>query len=300
LNLNTHFLFAAAAAAFLVGKPEAILMAGIGSIIPDLDRPYWFIPKMRVDEEEYHRSFLHNIVVLALAYLFNPYFGLGLFSHLLLDSMTTVKDRGVEWLFPFTRMISKDYWSQAEVQQEPLVWMPWRRTYGPALNGHMLDTYVSLCSVGALVSWSALQSLHFFLDGGYWFTSGFVILAGVAFSLFVSGEYVKDWSGWSKQKKLRARALLVLILLVIAVSVVLFGHGDLFAWKDTPKDLLLSSNNFLNKLFLMTITAYSFTVLRYIRPISIALANVIPALCTKMSSRDFFIDKKENEPDVFV
>ena len=289
-------------AAVLVGRPEAILLAGLGSVVPDLDRAYWFIPKKRVPEEEYHRAFLHNILVLALTYLISPYVALGMFSHLMLDTMTTVKDRGVEWLFPFTRMISRDYWSQAEVQREPLVWMPWRRTYGPALNGHMLDTYVFLGSVGVLVSWSVFQNLHHsILNMSYWFSSGLIIFAGTVLLLFASGEYCNRWLGWSSVKRTVAIALLALTVLCISLlASFLFSQGAVSSSIDIPTDWLLRTNDFLNGLFLTSAIAYALIVLRFTRTITKALANSLPPLCTKIPSRDFFVDEKTGTSDVFV
>lgn len=302
MNLNTHFLFAAAAAALVSGKPEAIVLAGLGSVIPDLDRAYWFIPKKRVAEEEYHRALLHNFIVFALAYLFNPYLGLGLFSHLMLDNMTTVKDRGVEWLFPFTRMVSGDYWSQAEVQSEPPAWVPWRRTYGPALNGHMLDTYVFLGSAGVLFSWLIFQSLHHpMLNVAYWLNAGFIALAGIVFFLFFSGECCNRWLDWSTVKRIVAVMLLAATLLcMILIGSFFFSQGMVFSWHDVPSDWLLRANDLLSTLFLMSSIAYGLIVLRFIRTISVAIANSFPALCAKMPSRDFIIDEKTGSPDVFV
>ncbi len=301
MNLNTHSLFAAAVAAFLVGKPEAILLAGLGSIVPDLDRPYWFIPKKKTEEEEYHRAFLHNIVALAATYLINPYLGLGLFSHLLLDSMTTVKDRGVEWLFPFTRLIPEDYWSQAEVQQEPLAWVPWRRTYGPALNGHMLDTYVSLSSIGVIVSWMILQSLYFSIFNTlYWLNSGFLILSSLILVLFASGEYVQAWPKWSGIKRTIAIVFLVLVLSGMSLMAALLFQNPFFAWKTIPIESLLRASEFFYRVFLVSTVAYVLVILKFIRRIATTLADKIPALCTRMPSRDFFIEEKTNEPDVFV
>jgi hypothetical protein len=298
--LNTHFLFASAAAAFLVGKPEAIVLAGVGAVLPDLDRPYWFIPKKGVAEEEYHRALFHNVVALALTYLFNPYIGLGLFSHLLLDSMTTVKDRGVEWLFPFTRIISRDYWSQAEVQEEPLAWVPWRRTYGPALNGHMLDTYVSLCSLGVIISWTVLQNYHFCIfDLSYWLNSGLLTLVGIVTLLFASGEYIGGWSSWSVFKKIGAMTILVLILVGLA-HLGLTSQNAFFSWKDIPNDSLLEVNDLFSRIFVLSAVVYPLILLKCIRGISIALSERLPFLCTKVPSRDFFIKTKQNEPDVFV
>lgn len=301
MNLNTHLFFAAATAAVFVGKPEAIVLAALGSIIPDLDRPYWFIPKKRVAEEEYHRAFLHNIIILTLAYLFNQYLAVGLFSHLMLDTMTTVKDRGVEWLFPFTRIVSRDYWSQAEVQEEPLVWMPWRRTYGPALNGHMLDTYVFLCSIGALLSWFVFQSLHHYLDLTHWYDSGFAMIAGTVLMLFASGEYLHRWLEWPRTKRILAIALLALTVSgVPLLASFLPSQGAVFSWRYVPSDWLLRTNNFLNTLFLVSVLVCALIILRFTRTTCMVLARYFPALCTKMPSRDFIIDEKTGTSDIFV
>ena len=39
--------------------------------------------------------------------MINPFFGIGAFLHSFLDSFTTTRDRGVEWLYPFSRMVAK-------------------------------------------------------------------------------------------------------------------------------------------------------------------------------------------------
>jgi hypothetical protein len=214
--------------------------------------------------------------------------------------MTTVKDRGVEWLFPFTRSISEDYWSQAEVQKEPLAWIPWRRTYGPALNGHMLDTYVSLCSIGVLVSWIILQNLnHSIVNLNYWVNLGFVILLGSVIFLFAIGEYATAWSSLSNFKKIAAITILILALAGLA-TIGLFSQNNFFTWEKIQNDLLLKNNALLNRIFILSVTIYSIVLLKYIRKISLAISDRIPVFCTKMPSRDFFIDEKENVPDVFV
>ena len=301
MNINTHLVFGAVIAALFIGKPEAVALAALGSVIPDLDRPYWFIPKKRVAEEEYHRAFIHNIVALSLVYLINGYLALGFFSHLMLDSMTTVKDRGVEWLFPFTRIVSRDYWSQAEVQVEPLVWIPWRRTYGPSLNGHMLDTYVFLCSVAVLLSWTIFQSFHHYLDLNYWFNPGFLVFAASILLLFASGEYQQRWPNWSAIRKTLAVSFLALALLAVAfVTRTSWAQGVVFSWKDVPGNWLLRTNGSLNAWFLTSALVCALIILRFIRKMSLSLANYFPSLCTRIPSRDFIIDEKKGEADVFV
>jgi hypothetical protein len=58
------------------GKPEIVLMVGIGSLIPDLNREYGFF-----SNESFRRRQI--------------------------DSLTTTRDRGVEWLYPFSRLVKR-------------------------------------------------------------------------------------------------------------------------------------------------------------------------------------------------
>ncbi|MDH2900559.1 MAG: hypothetical protein PXY39_06265 [archaeon] len=44
-------------------------------------------------------------MAIGIFYLINPFLGIGAFLHTLLDALTTAKDRGIEWLFPFTRFV---------------------------------------------------------------------------------------------------------------------------------------------------------------------------------------------------
>lgn len=58
-------------------------------------------------DEQLHRAGLHNVFMMALTYLVSPFLSLGIFLHVLQDSFTTVKDRGVEWFFPVTRLVKR-------------------------------------------------------------------------------------------------------------------------------------------------------------------------------------------------
>ena len=108
MDLYTHFMFGVAVACILFHKPEAILLVGLGSLIPDLDREYWFMrPEMFLSEEQMHRALFDNFTIMAITYFISPYISFGIFLHCLLDSFTTVKDRGVEWFFPFTRRVER-------------------------------------------------------------------------------------------------------------------------------------------------------------------------------------------------
>ena len=154
-------MFGITIAALFFGKPGIILLVAIGSAIPDLDREYGFLSKESFRNRQVHRALCHNFLFLGLVYFINPYLALGAFLHTFLDALTTARDRGVEWLYPFSRLVNKSVYDQNEnrkvldpknkifyfLQEE---WpqltekttrdikpnaqpLPWRRTYGPAL-----------------------------------------------------------------------------------------------------------------------------------------------------------------------
>ena len=87
--------------ALFFGKLDLILLIAIGSAIPDMDREYGFFSKDYFRYHHIHRALCHNFLFLGILYLVNPFIALGAFLHTLLDALTTTKDRGVEWLYPF-------------------------------------------------------------------------------------------------------------------------------------------------------------------------------------------------------
>src|SRR5665647_158018 len=107
MNLSTHIVFGIIVGAILFGKPEIALMVGIGAAINDLDREYGFFSKESFRRRQIHRALFHNFLCIAILYFINPYFGIGAFLHAFLDSLTTTRDRGVEWLYPFSRLVTK-------------------------------------------------------------------------------------------------------------------------------------------------------------------------------------------------
>ena len=163
------------------GQPFVALIIGLGALLPDLDREYWYVPERKYAEEQMHRALFHNVVVMAAAYLVSPLLSLGVFLHVLQDSFTTVKDRGVEWFYPFTRMVKRGtYDANGNVQtsspkervyfyqedppglvkladpdlQEPADQpVPWRRVYGFAQNSHLLDRGFLFGSIGIAILW---------------------------------------------------------------------------------------------------------------------------------------------------
>lgn len=181
MDLPTHFTFGFAVGLVFFGNPEIALLIALGALLPDLDREYWFTPKRAYADEQIHRAGLHNVFMMGLTYLVSPSLSLGVFLHVLQDSFTTVKDRGVEWFFPVTRLVKKGLFdSQGNpqpldpkekayfYQQDPKGLVnkadpdlreygcdpiPWRRVYGFAQNSQMLDRGFLFGSIAVILIW---------------------------------------------------------------------------------------------------------------------------------------------------
>ncbi len=181
MDLQTHVAFGIAVGFVFFGRPEIAFIIGIGALLPDLDREYWFIRERTYRDEQYHRALFHNVFVMALAYLASPFLALGMFLHVFQDSFTTSKDRGCEWFFPLTRLVKrgiKDASGSDEpsdpnervyfYQEDPKGIIenadpdlrepgssptPWRRTYGPALNSNLLDRGFLFGSLMLILVW---------------------------------------------------------------------------------------------------------------------------------------------------
>jgi len=251
-------MLGAAVGALFFGKPEVILLVGLGSAIPDLDREYGFLKKASFTRREIHRALCHNFLFLGLIYLINPYIGLGAFLHTLLDALTTARDRGVEWLYPFTRLAKravydydgdrlkldpkhKIYLLQNELpvltkrttkDLEPSEQtLPWRRTYGPALSGRLLDQGIFLGSVGLTLLLLLFSALGFeeFIDitirpVNLPFDLPFVVCFGGVLLNFVAGEFdrkklAKDFKPDREYKVLFYTSIGIIIFAVILGAV---------------------------------------------------------------------------------
>ena len=177
MNFTTHVLFGLLVAAIFFGRPEAILLVGIGSAIPDMDREYGFFRESSFRDLQIHRALFHNFISIGILYLINPFLGIGAFLHTLLDALTTAKDRGIEWLFPFSRFVTKAVYDEEgrelpEAKEDGIKFYqndlieaarksdrdlreytpkPWRRTYGPALSAGLLDLSIGFGSLALLV-----------------------------------------------------------------------------------------------------------------------------------------------------
>jgi hypothetical protein len=177
-------MFGALIGALFVGRWDIILLVAVGSVLPDMDREYGFFSKDYFREHQLHRALFHNFVFIGIVSLINPYLALGAFCHTLLDGLNTAKDRGVEWLYPFSRLVKKarydhdgkkiafDIKTKLYMYQNDPVELtrktaedmkdytlrPWRRIYGPFYSGGILDIGILVGST-ALISFLILFSV---------------------------------------------------------------------------------------------------------------------------------------------
>ncbi len=236
--MGSHIFFAGVVTAVFTGNPYFALLAGIGSFIPDLDREYIFVSAKTFREEQYHRALFHNLLFLSGLFFVNVWLALGAFLHSFLDSFTTEKDRGVEWLFPLSRLVkrgrytlianSKDGGCQLELvdttppdrvcfinEDSPAATklsdpdlkvarpVPWRKTYGPAANGQMLDKWLALASLSAFILY-ALVNPDFAMAGKNLILSTQII---PPVSL-LTGIVLVFLGGWLKKKKITRKLYL--------------------------------------------------------------------------------------------
>ena len=179
MDLPTHLVFGVAIGFVFFGRPEIALLIGLGALLPDFDREYWFIGRQAYRQEQYHRALFHSVFFLALTYLVSPFLSLGVFIHIVQDSFTSSKDRGCEWLYPLSRLVKRGMYDvdghpqppdPSEhvyfYQQDPHGLLeyadldfreegpvPWRRVYGPALNSSLLDRGFLLGSIVMIAIW---------------------------------------------------------------------------------------------------------------------------------------------------
>jgi hypothetical protein len=177
MNLPTHIMFGALVGALFFGRPDIMLLVAFGSVLPDIDREYGFFSKDYFRDHQLHRALLHNFLFIGIVFLVNPYVSVGVFCHTLLDAINTAKDRGVEWLYPFSRMVKKarfdhdgkkiafDINTKVYMYQNDPVELtrksaedladytlrPWRRIYGPFYSGGILDTGIFVGSTAFIL-----------------------------------------------------------------------------------------------------------------------------------------------------
>ncbi len=192
LNLGSHIFFAGVVTAIFTGNPYFTLLAGVGSFIPDLDREYLFVSPKGFRKEQYHRALFHNLLFLSGLFFVNVWLALGAFLHIFIDSFTTDKDKGVEWLFPFSRLVKRGRYTLTAKSKESSCTLelvdqnppdrvcflnedspeatklsdpdlkesrtvPWRRTYGPLANGQLFDRWLFVASFSLLALYALVN-----------------------------------------------------------------------------------------------------------------------------------------------
>ncbi len=282
LDLPTHFFFGIAVGLVFFGRPEVALIIGLGALFPDLDREYWYVPERKYAEEQMHRALFHNVVVMAVAYIANPLLSLGVFLHVLQDSFTTVKDRGVEWFYPFTRLVKRGihdangkdqapaanehvYFYQEDppelvkladpdLQEPSKDPVPWRRVYGFAQNSHLLDRGFFFGSIAIAILWfidptnSASVSQFVGLGPQLWgIVAGYL---GVLL-LFASGE--TQSSGERSRAKAgqqgkpdpasRLRMLKPIQVPLLGIGIALLASSVLLSWTGLVDNISLTLSN---------------------------------------------------------
>jgi hypothetical protein len=257
INFPTHVMLGIAVGAVFFGKPEIIWLLALGSALPDLDREYGFFSKETFRNRQAHRALCHNLLFLGIVYLVNPYLSIGAFLHTFLDALTTARDRGVEWLYPFTRLVKKalyDYdgtrlaldpkhkiyllQNELPVLTEKTTkdikpgerTMPWRRSYGPALSGRLLDQGILFGSAAIfllLLLFSALGFKQFidlsFLERPVNLSFAIPFIAGAAgvFMNFVVGEVDRKKLAKNFKPDKEYKAMFYFSIGIIVFSVIL-------------------------------------------------------------------------------
>lgn len=269
MDLPTHFTFGLAVGLVFFGSPEIGLLIALGTLLPDLDREYWFIPKRLYADEQIHRAGLHNVFMMALTYLVNQFLSLGVFLHVLQDSFTTVKDRGVEWFFPITRLVKRGlYDSQGNAmqkdpkekvyfyQEDPkgLVEkadpdlreygcdpVPWRRVYGFSQNSQLLDKGFLIGSIIVILIWTFAPGnyLHFTMWTNLPTMSYYQIGIGYAAvgTLFVAGEIDR------RNKKPRFGRSKVMKYPIFGLGLALIGIWAIMIWMQMQHNLTIIFHN---------------------------------------------------------
>jgi hypothetical protein len=233
----------------------------IGAFIPDLDREHLFIARKKWAELQLHRALFHNFFFLGGLYLFNPYLGLGAFTHVMLDMGTTATDRGAEVLFPVTRLVRGFLWDiegKTQKKDRKLKWwvedpwrllkktsdqdlsepedQPWGRFYGPFKNSRIVDWGIFFGSIIFLLLLYATDQTAFFSSAGF---SGYTLISLIGVFIFYG---LGEW--WRKKLRKRYSAThlrsLVLAILIIGLVVFLIGSTYLYSPAQIPPTIIVA------------------------------------------------------------
>ena len=271
MNLPTHIMFGALIGALFFGRWDIILLVAIGSVLPDMDREYGFFSKDYFRDHQLHRALYHNFVFIGIVFLISPYLALGAFCHTLLDGINTAKDRGVEWLYPFSRLVKKARYDHEGkkiafdiktklymYQNDPVeltrktaedmkdfTLRPWRRIYGPFYSGGILDIGIFVGST-ALILFLALLSVfgvRTFIDfNNPQFSFNFIgpLSIGVlGISLVLGVGEIKRHR--EAKRASRSPPMLYKLSFFFSLSLIAFGVG-LGAYLNQSSNLTFTSN----------------------------------------------------------
>ena len=225
----------------------------------------WFIPNKKYAEEQIHRAGLHNVFIMGLAYVISPFFSLGIFLHIFQDSFTTVKDRGVEWFFPLTRLVKRGLFDSSGIKQ-PLdpkekVYLyqedsrglvekadpdlreygcdpvPWRRVYGFAQNSQILDRGFLFGSIVIILIWNFAPGNNFHLLTWSTTPANYYLLISFAYAsvitLFVAGELDRH----DKSRSQKVQRFNFIKYPIFGFGVILFGFWLLLFWPEIKINL---------------------------------------------------------------
>jgi LexA-binding, inner membrane-associated putative hydrolase len=285
MDLPTHAFFGFAFGIVVFGRPEIAFLVALGTLLPDLDREYWFIPSKFYREEQYHRALLHNVFFMLIACIIHPFLAIGVFLHMMLDSFTTSKDRGCEWFFPFSRLVKRGRYNvdmePQRLDPEERVYFyhedlqatieyadpylpepppsPWRRVYGPALNSSLLDKGFLYGSLALIIMWmlfpngSNLALFSTDLSMYVPFATSFLSV----FVLFLAGELDRrDQDAPLERQRLSfLKRFSMLKYLFFSLGIALFAAWVVLFWREISINLQAIASKWLFVTLAATILA---------------------------------------------
>lgn len=287
MNLTTHWIVAVALGIGIFHNVQIAFVLGLGALIPDLDREYLFVAKDFIGRHQLHRSLFHNFVVIGLLYLVNPFLALGALSHSLLDMFTSATDRGVELLYPFTRVVRsfhftiegkeavrprkaewwvEDPWRLLQKTsdrdlQEPSE-QPWRRSYGPFKNSRIVDWGIFFAALAFLpISYFSFGNSFYLVTRLPWYA--FLSLLGIG-TFYGLGE-------WYRRKLIQTKSeetnWLVLSILLAGLALFIGGGVSLYQQPSLPSTILIGSA--LASVFIGFVASYLFVRARHQEDLSL-------------------------------
>lgn len=101
---KTHALAGACTALALHATGAEVIMAAFGALLPDVDTAQSMVGKHAKTFAKLlpHRGPTHSIIMLVLSTFVNPWLGLGVLTHIILDMTTSA---GVKLLWPWDKKI---------------------------------------------------------------------------------------------------------------------------------------------------------------------------------------------------